>query len=324
MKGKILFIDTAHEHLQQRLEKLGFECVIFPEYRYDDYLTIIGDFVGLVIRSKIPLDEKILHKATSLRFIARVGAGMENIDVDAAAKLGIQCLNAPEGNRNAVAEHAMGMLLALMNKLLVVDAEVRQGVWKRAENRGHEIKGKTVGIIGYGNTGSTFAKKLSGFEAQILAYDKYKTGFSSDFVRESTLEEIFQKADILSLHVPLTYETEGLVDENYLSKFKKPIFLVNTARGAVVRTADLLSALNNGRVRGACLDVLEFEKFSFEDIQQQSLPKAFHDLLQRKNVVLSPHIAGWTFESHFLMAEVLADKIKLFFTENEKKDLAKQ
>lgn len=316
MKGKILFIDTAHGHLQQRLEKIGFECLIFPEYRYDDYLNIIGDFVGLVIRSKIPLDENLLSKATSLRFIARVGAGMENIDVDAATKMNIQCLNAPEGNRNAVAEHALGMLLALMNKLLLVDAEVRQGVWKRAENRGYEIKGKTVGIIGYGNTGSAFAQKLLGFEAQILAYDKYKTGFSTALVKESSMEEIFLKADILSLHVPLTSETEGLVDAAYLKQFDKPIFLVNTARGAVVRTADLLTALNLGQVRGACLDVLEFEKFSFEDLQQHSLPKTFHELLQRKDVVLSPHIAGWTYESHFLMAEVLAGKIERFFAEN--------
>lgn len=310
MKGKILFIDTAHEHLQQRLEALGFECFIFPEYRYDDYCTIIGDYVGVVIRSKIPLDEKILRKAQSLQFIARVGAGTENIDLDVASQLGIKCLNAPEGNRNAVAEHALGMLLALMNKLVLVDTEVRQGVWKRAENRGFEIKGKTIGIIGYGNTGSTFAKKLSGFEAQILAYDKYKTGFSNAFVQEVSMDEIFQKADILSLHVPLTDATNGLVDEAFIQQFKKPFFLVNTARGAVVRTADLLQALNQGRILGACLDVLEFEKFSFEDLHQQALPQAFHDLLKRKDVVLSPHIAGWTHESHFLMADVLADKIE--------------
>jgi len=306
---QILFIDTAHPVLQQRLEVMGFSCDFFPSYTYDDYLAIIHNYTGIVVRSKIPLDESILKEATCLRFIARVGAGMENIDEKTANDLGIVCLNAPEGNRNAVAEHAMGMLLSLLNHLTRVDAEVRQGIWKRAENRGHEIKHKTVSILGYGNTGSAFAQKLSGFETFTLAYDKYKSGFSNAFVNEATMEQIFAETDILSLHLPLTEETKWLVDAAFIKRFAKPIYLINTARGQIVQTSDVIDALNEGRILGACFDVLEYEKFSFEDIQSQTLPETFQTLLRMPNVLLSPHIAGWTHESHLKMAEVLADKI---------------
>ncbi len=310
---KVLFIDTAHPVLREELIAMGFECDSPEGLSYDDYQRIISDYEGVIIRSKVPLDAPLLQNAASLRFIARVGAGMENIDVKQAAQQGIVCLNAPEGNRNAVAEHALGMLLALMNNLLRVDAQVRKGIWIRAENRGYEIQGKTVGIIGYGNTGSAFAKKLQGFGASVLAYDKYKTGFSDENVVESTMQRIFEEADILSLHLPLTEETLGLVDDNYLQRFSKPIWLVNTARGPIVKTTDLVHHLQNGKVRGACLDVLEYEKFSFEDLRQNELPDAFARLLSLPNVLLSPHIAGWTHESHYLMAKVLTDKIRQLY-----------
>jgi D-3-phosphoglycerate dehydrogenase / 2-oxoglutarate reductase len=313
MKEKVLFIDSAHPSLQDSLENIGFHCESFPEFKYEDYLKVAAEYSGFVIRSKIPINKELLDVSTQLKFIARVGAGMENIDANHAEKLGILCLNAPEGNRDAVAEQAIGMLLALFNNLLKADAEVRQGVWKREENRGHEIKGKTIGIIGYGNTGAAFARKLSGFEARVIAYDKYKTGFGSALAEEVGLKEIFEQADILSLHVPLTDETRYLVDENYLANFSKPVYLINTSRGAVVKTAALINALENGIIKGACLDVLEFEKFSFEAIQASSLPEAFRKLIARKDVILSPHIAGWTFESNMRMASVLVQKIKKAF-----------
>lgn len=310
MRSKVLFIDSAHPVLQDRLEAQGFICESFDEKSADFYKKIADQYVGFVVRSKIPLDETILPLATQLKFIARVGAGMENIDVQLAEKLGVVCLNAPEGNRDAVGEQAVGMLLALLNKLPQVDREVRQGIWRRAENRGTEIKGKTIGLIGYGNTGSATARKLSGFEAEILAYDKYKSGFSNGYVKEAKMDEIFEKADIVSLHIPLTSETDYLVNDAFLSKFSKPIVLINTSRGRNVKTDDLIAAIKNGKVVGACLDVLEYEKFSFEDIKSEALPNEFKELLALPNVLLSPHIAGWTHESHHKLSAVLADKIE--------------
>ncbi|MFZ4462932.1 MAG: NAD(P)-dependent oxidoreductase [Bacteroidales bacterium] len=310
IRGKILFIDTANPLLREELEKMGFQCDHFPDANKDELIRIASEYVGFIIRSKIPLDDNILPKAHKLKFIARVGAGMENIDVPLAEKLGIVCLNAPEGNRDAVAEHAIGMLLALLNHLMRVDTEVRNGIWIREGNRGLEIMGKTVAIIGFGNTGSSFARKLSGFGADIIAYDKYKTGFGTDFVREVQMDEVFEKADILSFHVPLADDTSYLFDKSYIEKFQKPFFLINTSRGKVVRTSDLVEALESGKVRGACLDVLEYEKFSFEAIQSDQLPEAFRKLISMQNVILSPHIAGWTHESNRKMAEVLVQKIR--------------
>jgi len=307
---KVLFIDSAHPFLRDQLEAMGFVCEAFEEKNPEFYRQIANQYIGFVVRSKIALDESILPLATQLKFIARVGAGMENIDVLLAEKLGIVCLNAPEGNRDAVGEQAVGMLLALLNKLPQVDREVRQGIWRRAENRGTEIKGKTIGLIGYGNTGSVTARKLSGFEAEILAYDKYKRGFSNSIVKEAAMEEIFERADIVSLHIPLTPETDYLVDQAFLSRFKKPIVLINTSRGRNVKTVDLIAAMKSGKVTGACLDVLEFEKFSFEDLQADALPDAFRELLAMPNVLLSPHIAGWTHESHYKLSAVLVEKIK--------------
>jgi D-3-phosphoglycerate dehydrogenase len=307
---KVLLIDSAHPVLQEELEKMGFICDYFPKASKEEIIRMAGDYIGFVIRSKIPLDNSILPFAKKLKFIARVGAGMENIDIDLAEKLGIQCFNAPEGNRDAVGEQAIGMLLSLFNRLIRVDNEVRNGVWIREGNRGTEIKGKTIAIIGYGNTGHAFAKKLSGFEANVIAYDKYKSDFSESFVKEVEMNEIFETADVLSFHVPLTQETTYLFNSEYISRFRKPIYVINTSRGKVVNTPDLVSSLESEKVLGACLDVLEYEKFSFEAIQSDQLPEAFAKLIKMQNVILSPHIAGWTHESHFKLGKVLADKIR--------------
>lgn len=292
------------------LEAMGFACAYFKDYSRADYLKVASDYVGFVVRSKIKLDREILDAASQLRFIARVGAGMENIDVAYAERKGIACLHAPEGNRDAVGEQAIGMLLALFNNLLVADRQVRNGIWQREANRGLELGGKTVAIIGYGNTGGAFARKLSGFNANVLAYDKYKSGFSDDVVEEAGMERIYADADVLSLHVPLSAETTYLVDEAYLRRFAKPIYLINTARGKVVKTTDLTAAIEAGKVAGACLDVLEFEKSSFESLEPDHFPEAFKKLIAMDRVVLSPHIAGWTKESAEKMALVLAQKIR--------------
>jgi D-3-phosphoglycerate dehydrogenase len=312
---KVLFIDSTHPSLVKGLEKLGFQCDLFPSFQREDYLRIIGDYEGVIIRSKIKLDREILAKAVKLQFIGRVGAGMENIDVAFAESRGIRCLNAPEGNRSAVGEHAVGMLLMLFNNLKKGDAEVRRGLWLREENRGIEIEGKTVGIIGYGNMGSAFAEKISGFGARVLAYDKYKTEFSDKFVTETSLETLFAETDILSLHVPLTDETRFMVNSEFLGKFKKPIWIINTSRGKVVKTADLVEALRSGKVKGACLDVLEFEGLSFENLEADKLPQAFSDLVQMENVILSPHVAGWTHESNRKLASIIVRKVAALLKE---------
>jgi D-3-phosphoglycerate dehydrogenase len=292
---------------------MGFQCVDFTGYNSDDCKHIIGDYFGAVIRSKITFDADMLSAATQLRFIARVGAGMESIDVEYAKSKGIVCFNSPEGNRDAVAEHALGMLLNLLNNLNRADAEVRKGIWRREANRGIEIKGKTIGIIGYGNMGGAFAQRLKGFGCNVLAYDKYKTGFSDEFVTECDMETIFAEINILSLHVPLTAETRYLVNEEYIRKFRNNIWLINTSRGPVVNTASLVEALKSGKVSGAALDVLEYEKTSFEAMDAEAFPEPLKQLVSFENVILSPHIAGWTVESKYKLAKVLADKIRAWF-----------
>jgi len=307
---KILFIDTTHPILPEKLEELGFQCDYFSNYQYEDYLNCIGDYDGVVIRSKIKLDQIIIDKAEKLKFIARVGAGLENIDVAYAKSKGIHCINSPEGNRDAVAEHALGMILALRNHLKRVDAEVRKGIWKREENRGFEMKGKTLGIIGFGNMGAAFAQRLQGFEMRVIAYDKYKSGFANSFVEEVDLEEIFQESDIISFHVPLTDETKYMFDKNWVSKMQKPFYLINTARGPVVNTQDLLDGIEDGKILGAALDVLEFEGVSFEKLKDEELPESYKKLLECDKVLLSPHIAGWTIESNIKLSSVIVNKVK--------------
>lgn len=277
-------------------------------------MEMLPEFEGIVLRSRILIDRDLLDLAVNLKFIARAGAGMESIDVEAAKERKVLCLNAPEGNRNAVAEHAMGMLLALNNNLIRADREVRRGLWKREENRGRELKGKTVGLIGFGNTGQAFAKKLSGFECKVIAFDKYRTGFGSDLVKEVKLEEIFHESDILSLHIPLTLETEYMINEEFIARFKKNFLIINTSRGRCLDTNALVKAMNSGKIQGACLDVLEFEDPSFEKVgssdQDFRKSESWNFLLASDRVVLSPHIAGWTFESHEKISAVLFEKIK--------------
>jgi D-3-phosphoglycerate dehydrogenase len=305
----ILFIDSNHPVLHETLEKAGLTCDLKYEWALEEIAANIHKYEGIVIRSRIKLDKELIDKGTKLKFIARAGAGMENIDTRYAESKGILCINSPEGNKDAVAEHALGMLLCLFNNLCRANQEVRRGEWVREGNRGLELMGKTVGIIGYGNMGTAFAQRLKGFGVQVLAYDKYKTGFSDDFATESKMETLFGMCDIVSLHLPLTAETHMLVDDAFWAQFKKPVYLINTARGKIVDTASLVRNLENNKVKGACLDVLEYESGSFENLSAKDLPAPFQYLIQSGKVMLSPHIAGWTQESNVKIASVLAAKI---------------
>lgn len=306
---RILHIDGNHPLLKAQLEEAG-------HFNEDDFSSTkeeieakIHDYHGIVIRSRFKIDKTFLDKATNLKFIARVGAGLESIDCDYATSKGIQLIAAPEGNRNAVAEHALGMLLSLFNNLNKANAEVKSGKWIREDNRGHELDGKTVGIIGYGNMGKAFAKKLRGFEVEVLCYD-IKEHVGDKNAKQVSLEELQLKADVLSLHIPWTPETDKLVNTPFIESFAKAFWLINTARGKSVVTDDLVSALQLGKIRGAGLDVLEYEKLSFEHLfTDGEMPAAFQYLIQADNVILSPHIAGWTFESHAKLAQVIVDKI---------------
>ena len=273
----------------------------------------IKDYHGIVIRSRFKIDKTFLDKATNLQFIARVGAGLESIDCDYAIARNIALIAAPEGNRNAVAEHALGMILSLFNKLNQADAEIRKGQWNRESNRGHELDGKTVGIIGYGNMGKAFAKKLRGFDVEVICNDILPNVGDAN-AKQVTLEELQQKADLLSLHIPWTPETDKMVNANFIASFSNPFWLINTSRGKNVVTADLVQALESGKILGAGLDVLEYEKLSFETLfNDKNTPEAFDYLLKSSKVLLSPHIAGWTFESHERLAQVIVDKIKLLY-----------
>lgn len=310
---KVVFIDTVHPVLAERLTDAGFICLDVSKNSRSEVEEILVDATGIVIRSRFTMDESILKHAPNLAFIARSGAGMENIDVNFCESRNIQLFNAPEGNRNAVGEHALGMLLSLMNKLHSADREVRNGLWRREENRGVELDGKTVAIIGYGNNGAAFAKKLRGFDVRVLAFDKYKTGFSSEFVEESDMDTIYKEADVVSFHIPQNEETLFLVNDFYLSSFHKPIFLLNLSRGKIVQTSSLVNGLKTGKIYGAGLDVLEYEKTSFESFFENNMPDSFRELLSFENVILSPHVGGWTHESYFLLSNVLADKILNFY-----------
>lgn len=306
---RILLADSNHPILHETLEAAGISCDHFWDKSAAELINILPLYDGLIIRSKFKITEEILNACPKLKCIGRVGAGMENIDVVYAESKGIKCLCVPEGNKDAVGEHAIGMLLMLLNNLKKADTEVRQGIWIRADNRGFELMGKTVGIIGYGNMGETFAKKLSGFDCTVLAYDKYKTGFGNKQVKESSLNEIFENCDILSLHLPINDETTYLFNSEFLKKFKKPIYVINTARGKCLNTADLVEGIKSGKVKGACLDVLEYESVSFEKISNEELPEAFKYLISSDKVILSPHIAGWTHESNYKMSLGIAQKM---------------
>lgn len=309
MKKKVLFIDSVHPELNKILEENNFECIDGTGFTYSEILTSIEDFYGLVIRSRFIIDEKMISAARNLKFIARAGAGMENINTQFAEGRGIHCLHAPEGNRDAVGEHALGMLLCLFNKILTSDQEVRSSKWIREGNRGIELQGKTIGIIGFGNMGSAFAKRLQGFDVTILAYDKYKKDFGNNNVIETSLKEIQEKSDVLSLHVPLTSETSYMVNMKFIEGFKKEFYIINTARGKVVETEALANAIKSGKILGACLDVLEYETTSFEQVEKEKIPAPLQFLFNAPNVIFTPHIAGWSYQSHKKISEVLGRKI---------------
>ena len=306
---KILITDN-NKALIERLESYGHDCSVMPQCSYDELLAVVHDYDALVVRSKVIIDRHFIDNARNLRCIGRVGAGMETIDVDYAESVGIRCLNSPEGNRDAVGEHAVGLLLALADKIPQADHEVRQGLWRREANRGFEIKGRTVGIIGCGNMGQAFAQRLQGFDCKIVAYDKYKpSGYAPSYVEEVTLDELKKRADILSLHVPLTDETHYMVDSNFIASIARPFYLINTSRGAVVQTAALAEAHKQGKVLGAALDVIEYEDMSKDGLNLETMPADFRYLLDAPNTVLTPHVAGWTVESRYKLGTVLADKI---------------
>jgi len=310
---RILLLDTNHPLIEKQLSEKGF--VLEADYTsgYDEVLDKIKNYEGVIIRSRIPLDKNFLTKAPHLKFIARVGAGMENIDVQTAENLGITLINSPEGNRDSVAEHVVGMLLILMNRLFIASNEVKNGIWKREENRGDELLGKTFGIIGYGNMGKATAKRLSGFGIKVIFYD-IKDNLSDEFATQVSLDEIQKSADILSLHIPLTDETYYMIDENFIAKMQKNFYFVNTARGKNLKTKALVEALKSGKVLGACLDVLEYEKSSFENLDTSTSlsTKENQDLkylLDSDKVIVTPHIAGWTLQSKEKLAQVIVDKI---------------
>ncbi|MHA7055627.1 2-hydroxyacid dehydrogenase [Aquimarina sp. M1] len=311
---KILHIDANHPLLLEQLNDLGFE-------NEEDYIstksaveTKIKEFEGIILRSRFRIDKDFLDNAANLKFIGRVGAGLENIDIEYAKKKGIKLFSAPEGNRNAVGEHALGMILSLFNKLNSADHQVRNGQWNREKNRGIELDLKTVGIIGYGNMGRAFARKLRGFDVEVICYD-IKEDIENSDATQVTLAELFDKTDVLSLHTPWTPLTDKMIDQKFITNFKKPFWLINTARGKNVVTRDLVAALQSGKVLGAGLDVLEYEKSSFENLftEESDMPQPLQELLKMNNVILSPHIAGWTIESKEKLAQTIVDKIKAAF-----------
>jgi len=306
---KILHLDKNHPLLIEQLTAAGFENEENYYAPKDAIEQIIHQYDGIVLRSRFKIDKAFLDAATNLKFIGRVGAGLENIDCEYAEQKGIKLIAAPEGNKTAVAEHALGMLLNLMNKLSYVDKEVRNGVWKREENRGIEIEGKTVGIIGYGNMGKAFAQRLKGFNCKVICYD-IKPNMGDGNAQQVSLDYLQLHSDILSLHTPETPDTHHYINKDFINGFAKSFWLINTARGKSVCTDDLVEALKSGKIKGAGLDVLEYEKSSFENMfSDNELPDAFRYLIAAENVLLSPHIAGWTLESKEKLAQVIVDKI---------------
>ena len=309
---KILHIDSNHPLMIESLNAAGFINHTNFTGSLEEILTILPQYQGIVIRSRFAVDRRFIDAAKNLQFIARVGAGLESIDIQYAQSKGIKLLAAPEGNRNAVAEHALGMLLSLMNNLNKADREVRNGQWNRESNRGHELDGKTIGIIGYGNTGKSFAKKVRGFDVKVLYYDVLDK-IGDENAHQVPLDEIFKNADVLSLHVPSTPLTTGMVNLAFINSFAKPIWFLNTSRGKNVITADLVEGLQSGKIIGAGLDVIEYEKVSFEMLGADQVPDPLRYLIQDEKVLLTPHIAGWTIESHEKLAQVIVAKIIDFY-----------
>ena len=307
MAHKILIIDLMHESINQLLNNIGYEVDYEPNISISEINKRLGEYEGLILRSKIKVDKQLIENGRNLKFIARAGAGLDLVDEEFLKEKNIILLNAPEGNRVAVGEHTLGMLLSLMNKLTRANREVKNNIWNREENRGYEITGKTIGIIGYGHMGKSFAKCLSGFDCKVLAYDKYLTNYSDTFAIESSLETIFNETDILSLHIPLTNESKNWLDNEVFKQFKKSIWLINTARGEIVSFKTIVNNIQSGKLLGAGLDVLENEKLNLLS-EEQSI--YFKQLINFENVILSPHVAGWTFESYIKINETLVEKIK--------------
>lgn len=310
---KVLHLDSNHPLLLTQLNDLGFENDEDYTSSKTEIESIISNYNGIVIRSRFKIDKTFIDAASNLKFIARVGAGLESIDVDYAHKKGIHLISAAEGNRNAVGEHALGMLLALFNNLKQADLEIRNGKWLREENRGVELEGKTIGIIGYGNMGKAFAKKLKGFDVEVICYD-IKDNVGDENCRQVSLDELQLKTDVLSIHTPFNSLSYKMINSTFINAFKKPFYLINTARGSAVVTDNLVEALISKKIPGACLDVLEYEKLSFENLfEEDTLPEAFNYLIHADNVLLSPHIAGWTVESNVKLAQTIVDKITAIF-----------
>lgn len=301
---KILIADQLHHIFKEKAQALGYQVDDEPDITKTEALEKIKNYDGIVIRTKFTIDRKMFEAASKLKFVARAGAGLDNIDVAEAQKRNIVLFGANQGNSDAVGEHAVGLLLSLMNNFRKADKEIREGIWDREGNRGYELKGKTVGIIGYGFMGQSFARKLKGFQADVIAYDKYKTNFSDEFARQVSMEEIVKHSDVLSLHIPLTNQTRQLVKDEYFFRFKKPIFFINTARGEIVEVKAVLKAIEQGKILGAGLDVLQTEKFPM--LAQQPW---YNELKNNCKVILTPHVAGWTFDSYRKISEVLAEKL---------------
>lgn len=308
-KKKVLFIDQMHPFLQEQLTKWGFQCDLKHTASKEEIADILHEYEGIAVRSRLKITADLIDKATQLKFIARAGAGLESIDVDYAEQKGIACLSSPEGNRDSVAEHALGMLLSMLNNLNRSNREVKQGLWQREANRGRELMGKTVGIVGYGYMGNAFAKRLQGFGVEVIAYDKFKTDYGNEYARAVSLKELQEQADVVSFHIYWIPENDKMVNDAYLSAFKKSIYLINTARGKILETADLVKHLKSGKVLGAALDVLEYEGHSFHEFNVATLPEAFQYLTEADNVILSPHIAGWTHESELKHVQTLARRV---------------
>jgi len=304
MSKKILIVDDLHPVFKEKAIALGFEVDDLPKITRAETLAVVKDYDGIAVRTKFRIDAELFAVAPKLKFVARAGAGLDNIDIPIAKERGIALLAANEGNMDAVGEHAAGLLLSLMNNFRKADIEIRNGIWDREGSRGYELKGKTVGIIGYGFMGQSFARKLSGFGVNVIAYDKYKTGFTDEFAREVSMEEIVKHSDVLSLHIPLTSETRQMVNDEYFFHFKKPIFFINTARGEIVNTQAVLANIDKGKILGAGLDVLENEKFP--SLAEQPW---YESLSTSDKVILTPHVAGWTFDSYRKISEVLAQKL---------------
>ena len=305
---KVIITAKAPDLLLEKLKQKGFEIIYAPSVSYEELFNAIGEMTGLLVTTRIKIDKQLLDKANNLKWIGRLGSGMELIDVNYAESKGIKCVSSPEGNRNAVAEHTLALLLSLMNKIHSVQGELRNGKWLRDENRATELFGKTVGIIGYGNTGSAFAQLLSSFNVTVLAYDKYKFGFSKGYIKEANLEQLSRYADVISFHIPLTSETHYFANSDFFSGLKKNPWILNTSRGKIISIKDLKDALLNGSIAGAGLDVLENEKLPSFTEDEKAM---FNWLLEQPDVIITPHIAGYSHEAFIKMSEVLLEKLGL-------------